>query len=164
MKQTRPSQLVDKKLKQMELTFRGVLCERLVDRKATKLCEKNWKNLQEGKQENSNWKWKEDKIIFNTRRMEKEMIEDMEWITTPDPELEIEIARNIRKKEEAYKKEKEINKYIVGNVVKEIIDMVSPLSMSANIIDILISRSVRLGKAGFIWTELAQDDQLRDDI
>ena len=92
----------------------------------------------------------EDKIIFNTRRMEKEIIEDMEWITTPDPELEI--ARNIRKKEAAYKKEKEINKYIVGNVVKDIIDMVIPLSMSANIIDILISRSVRLGKAGVIWT------------
>ena len=29
----RPSQPVDKKLKQMELTFRGVLCDRLVDRK-----------------------------------------------------------------------------------------------------------------------------------
>ena len=29
----RPSQPVDRKLKQMELTFRGVLCERLVERK-----------------------------------------------------------------------------------------------------------------------------------
>ena len=76
----------------------------------------------------------EEKIIFNSRRMEKEIIEDMEWITAPDPELKI--ATNIRKKEAAYKKEKEINKYIVGNVVKDIIDMVIPLSMSANIIDI----------------------------
>ena len=49
-------------------------------------------------------------------------------------------------------------------MVKDIIDIIIPLSMSANIIDILISRSVRMGKAGVIWTELAQDDQLRDDI
>ena len=42
--------------------------------------------------------------------------------------------------------------------------MVIPMSMSANIIDILISRSVRLGKAGVIWLELEQDDQLREDI
>ena len=76
----------------------------------------------------------------------------------------MEIARNIRRKEVAFKKGKEINKYIVGNVVKEIIDMVIPLSISANIIDIFISRSVRLGKAVVIWGELAQDDQLREDI
>ena len=42
--------------------------------------------------------------------------------------------------------------------------MVIPLTMSTNIIDILISKSVRLGKAGVMWTELAQDDQLKDDI
>ena len=99
----------------------------------------------------------EEKILFNSRRMEKEIIEDMEWITAPDSVLEI--ARNIRKKEAAYKKEKGINKYIVGNVVKDIIDMVIPLSISANIIDILITKSVRLGNA-----RDAQDDQLKDDI
>ena len=49
-------------------------------------------------------------------------------------------------------------------MVKDIIYMVIPLSMSANIIDILIYKSVRLGKAGVLWTELAQDDQLKDDI
>ena len=57
--------------------------------------------------------------------MEKEIIDDMEWIPTPDPGLEI--ARIVRVKEAAYKKERNINKYIVGNVVREIIDMVIPL-------------------------------------
>ena len=94
--------------------------------------------------------------------MEKEIIDDMEWIPTPDPGLEI--ARIVRVKEAAYKKERNINKYIVGNVVKEIIDMVIPLSMSSNIIDILITESVRLGMAGVIWNEMAKDDQLKDNI
>ena len=80
----------------------------------------------------------------------------MEWIPTPDSGLEID--RIVRVKEAAYKKERNINKYIVGNVVKEIIDMVIPLSMSSNIIDILITESVRLGMAGVIWNELAKDD------
>ena len=33
---TRPSLPIDRKLKQMELTFRGVLCERLIERKVEK--------------------------------------------------------------------------------------------------------------------------------
>ena len=49
-------------------------------------------------------------------------------------------------------------------MLKDIIDIIIPLSMSANIIDILISRSVRLGKAKVIWLGLEQDDQLREDI
>ena len=38
----------------------------------------------------------EEKSIQNIRRMEKETIEDMEWVTTPDPE--VKLTRNIRKK------------------------------------------------------------------
>ena len=37
------------------------------------------------------------KFVQNIRKIENETIEDMEWVTTPDPELEI--ARNIRRKE-----------------------------------------------------------------
>ena len=48
----------------------------------------------------------EDKIIFNNRRMEKEIIEDMEWITTPDPELKI--ARNVRKKKQPIKRRRKL--------------------------------------------------------
>ena len=86
----------------------------------------------------------------------------MEWTATPDPG--VELAKNSRLREAAFRKQKEINKYVVGNVVKDIIETIIPLSMSANIIDILISRSVRQGKAGVIWLELEQDDQLREDI
>ena len=90
----------------------------------------------------------EEKIASNTRRMEKEIIEDMEWTATPDPGLEI--AKKNRLREAAFRKQKDINKYVVGNIVKDIVDTIIPLSMSTNIIDILISRSVRQGKAGVI--------------
>ena len=127
----------------MELTFRGVLCERLVERnveekddtevaeevtttplivaevpslveqpsyvrRTGKILKKESKKITAGNGKVSSWlrnvtrEKEEDKIIFNNRRMEKEIIEDMEWITTPDPELEL--ARNIRKKEAAYKR------------------------------------------------------------
>ena len=36
--------------------------------------------------------------------------------------------------------------------------------MSKNIIDIIIDESVRLGKMEVIWKEMAQDDQLKEDI
>ena len=124
----RPSQPVDKKLKQMELTFRGVLCERLVERKVEqkddtegneeaitipptmpeasclvdqpsyvrrtgKMSKKESKKITAGNGKVSTWlrnvtRVKEmDKIISNTKRMEKEMMEDMERTTTPDPGL-----------------------------------------------------------------------------
>ena len=70
----------------------------------------------------------------------------MEWTATPDPG--VELAKNNRLREAAFRKQKEIKKYVVGNVVKDIIDTIIPLSMSAYIIDILISRIVRQGKAG----------------
>ena len=200
---SRPSQQIDRKLKQLELNFRGILCERLVERKVEKeddtevagevtttptivekdpgleehpsyvrrtgkISKKEGKKLAAGNGKVLSWlrnmtsEKEEEKILYNTRRMEKEIIDDMEWIPTPDPGLEI--ARIVRVKEAAYKKERNINKYIVGNVVKEIIDMVIPLSMSSNIIDILITESVRLGMAGVIWNEMAKDDQLKDNI
>ena len=37
--------------------------------------------------------------------MEKETIEDMEWVKTPDPE--IELARKIRKKEAEFKRKEQ---------------------------------------------------------
>ena len=119
----RPSQPVDNKLKQMELTFRGVLCERLVEKDATegieeaatipptvpeasclaeqpsyvrrtgKMSKKESKKITAGNGKVSTWlrnvtRVKEmDKIISNTKRMEKEMMEDMERTTTPDPGL-----------------------------------------------------------------------------
>ena len=46
----------------------------------------------------------------------------------------------------------------------EIIGKIIPLSMSKNIIDIIIDESVRLGKMEVIWKEMAQDDQLKEDI
>ena len=119
-------------------------------RRTGKISKKEGKKLAAGNGKVSSWlrnmtrEKEEEKILYNTRRMEKEIIDDMEWIPTPDPELDI--ARNIRVKEAAYKKERNINKYIVGNVVKEIMDMVIPLSMSSNIIDILMS--------GWAWLEL----------
>ena len=182
---SRPSQQIDRKLKQLELNFRGILCERLVERKVEKeddtevagevtttptivekdpgleehpsyvrrtgkISKKEGKKLAAGNGKVSSWlrnmtrEKEEEKILYNTRRMEKEIIDDMELIQTPDPGLEI--GRIVRVKEAAYKKERNINKYIVGNVVKEIMDMVIPLSMSSNIIDILMS--------GWAWLEL----------
>ena len=179
----------------MELTFRGVLCERLVERKVEqkdategteeaaatppagpetsglagvagladhpsnigrtgKLTKKESKRIAAGNGKVSSWlrnitrEKEEEKIASNTRRMEREIIEDMEWTATPDPG--VELAKNNRLREAAFRKQKEINKYVIGNVVKDIVETIIPLSMSANIIDILISRSVRQGKAGVI--------------
>ena len=49
----------------------------------------------------------------------------MEWDTTPDPD--IELARKHRKKEAEFKKERAINKYIVGNVVIEMAEKIIPI-------------------------------------
>ena len=86
----------------------------------------------------------------------------MEWDTTPDPE--IELARKHRKKEAEFKKERAINKYIVGNIVAEMVDKIVPMSITNNIIDILIDSSVRLVRMEVLWKEMVNDDQLKDEI
>ena len=59
----------------------------------------------------------EERVEENSKRMERETIEDMDWVETPDPE--IELARNFRSKEADLKKERALNRYTVKNVVLE---------------------------------------------
>ena len=64
------------------------------------------------------------------------------------------VAGKLRKKEAEFKKERAINKYIVGNVVIEMAEKIIPISISNNIIDILVDRSVSLGRTEVIWKEM----------
>ena len=88
-----------------------------------------------------------------------EGIEDMKWDTTPNPWIEL-----LRKKEAEFNKESAINKYIVGCIVTEMVEKIVPMSISNNIIDILIDNSFRLGRMEVLWKEMVDDDQFKDDI
>ena len=104
----------------------------------------------------------EERVEENSKRMERETIEDMDWVETPDPE--IELARNFRSKEADLKKGRALNRYSVKNVVLEIVVSVVPLSTTNNIIDILLVKSVRVGRMELLWKEMAEDDRIKDDI
>ena len=89
-------------------------------RKTCKISKKEGKNQAAGNKKVSTWlrnvtrEEQEERIEESSKRMEKEIIEDMDWQDTPDPE--VEIARECRKKEADLKKERTINRYIAKNV------------------------------------------------
>ena len=72
------------------------------------------------------------------------------------------MAKRLRKKEAEFKKERAINKYSVGNIVTEMVEKIVPMSISNNIIDILIYSSVRQDEGAL--ERNVDDDQLKDDI
>ena len=115
-------------------------------RKTGKISKKERKKLAAGNKKVSSWlrnvtrEKQEERVEENSRRMEKEIIKDMDWQDTPDPE--VELARKCRTKEADLKKER-TDRYIVKNVVLEIMESIISISTANNIIDFLIERAGR---------------------